>query len=149
MSSIAKERQSKTAESQQIAEQLAPVVSGPAHSPTPWSFCGEKRGGCPCCTIFEATGSHPVAHIVSGSWGDDYPALRIVGGTFDQKVEAYSEQITYGEVDPEVAKANAAFIVRAVNSHEALVKALENMIAICRLQPLQTKRSNKHRREGH
>lgn len=36
-----------------------------------------------------------------------------------------------GGISVQVAKANAAFIVRAVNSHEALVAALESLMAIC------------------
>lgn len=80
--------QSRTAESQQIAEQAAPVVS----VPTPWKLGAGDWLSHSCC--------------------------------FDAVVVGYRD----GSCTP-VAEVcfpdDASLIVRAVNSHEALVKALE------------------------
>lgn len=87
--------QSRTAESQQIAEQSAPVVSVPIHQ-IELGYIGRwdaERGD------YEPTDE----------------ALIFLNGDNEQTCH----------VEGPSAKAMAAFIVRAVNSHEALVKALE------------------------
>lgn len=81
--------QSRTAESQQIAEQSAPVVSGLAA----------------IRHYIAMRSAMPLANL-----GDS--VHRIHGGT------EYDAELRFSD------------LVRAVNSHEALVKALENMIAI-------------------
>jgi hypothetical protein len=103
------------------------------HSALPWSLCGADRGGCQCCSIWEGGGSHPVCKAERGNWGDDYPSLRFVKdtggeGSIMPKVEAYMEQITYGTIDLDVARANARLIVRAVNNHDALIKSVEALL---------------------
>ena len=95
------------------------------HTPTPWGLCGESRGGCLCGQIWAVGADHPVATVISGKWGDTFPTLKITGTSIDRKAEAVIEMIEYGEVGEDVAKANAALIVRAVNCHEELVAALE------------------------
>lgn len=84
----------------------APVLSG--HTPTPWRVeTGTTLiwGDCTICddgTTPDRLGV-PVADAqLARPWSDGRPS--------------------YNEAD-----ANAAFIVRAVNSHDALVKALENI----------------------
>lgn len=80
------------------------------HTPGPWSVCG--NGECSCKTIMCA--DHPIAVVTHGEWGDDYPAIRLVGtSSLDQKAEAYMEQITYGEIGEELARANALLIAAA------------------------------------
>jgi hypothetical protein len=61
--------------------------------------------------------------------------MRQVGPSLDNRYEAYMERIGYGAIDPEVARANARFIQKAVNNHDALVKALEE-IANCSSIPI-------------
>jgi len=68
---------------------------------------------------------YPVAVVESGKWGDRFPSIRLVGGSLSVKAEPYMDMIEYGEIPQEEAEANAAFIVQAVNSHEALVEALD------------------------
>lgn len=86
--------QARIAESGQIAEQSAPVVSGP--SPRPW-------------------------RIVSVSIFGEY---EIIDAAQDGVAGVYAAD-GRDDLDPMPGRANAAFIVRAVNSHDALVKALE------------------------
>lgn len=75
-------------------------------SPGPWHSCGD--GECSCKIV--STADHPVAQIVHGDWGDDYPSIRVVGCSLEAKAEAYMEQITYGHIPDEVATANARLI---------------------------------------
>lgn len=93
----------------------------------PWSVCGADRGVCQCVTILSK--HHPIATAVSGAWGDNYPSLRFVEdsgeGSIGAKIEAYMEQITYGEVPEAVAKANARLIAAAPDMYEALKLAEE------------------------
>lgn len=98
------------------------------HSELPWRACGEDRGGCVCGHITNA--KDLVATVTRGKWGDDYPSIRLVGGSLDRKAEAYMEQITYGEIDDETAKANAAFIVKCCNNFDGLLESLKRMTAI-------------------
>lgn len=96
------------------------------HTPTPWNLCCE--GKCSCLTI--SSTYFPIAKVTSGRWGDDYPSLRMIGGSIEGKFEAFMEQITYGEINPDLARANAKFIVKAVNAHDALVNALTELHAM-------------------
>jgi hypothetical protein len=68
---------------------------------------------------------YPVAVVESGKWGDRFPSIRLVGGSLSVKAEPYMDMIEYGKIPQEEAEANAAFIVQAVNSHEALVERLQ------------------------
>jgi hypothetical protein len=50
---------------------------------------------------------YPVAQVTHGDWGDEYPAIRLVGdSSFDRKAEAYMEMINYGTVSDATARAN-------------------------------------------
>jgi hypothetical protein len=95
--------------------------------PAPWSECGADRGGCSCGMISFAHG--PIAEMVRGEWGDIFPDLRLVeeAGTIGNKVEAFINKIPYGEVPPEVAHANAAYIVALVNAAPQLFAATESL----------------------
>lgn len=78
-----------------------------AHTPGPWTVCGD--GKCSCKTIH--CGDFPIAQVTHGPWGDDYPAIRLVGTcSLDMKAEAYMEQFAYGEVSEPLARANARLI---------------------------------------
>ena len=63
------------------------------HTPGPWSACNKGK----CCCKMVTSKDHPIATIEHGKWGDDYPSIRLVGGSIERKAEAYMEQITYGE----------------------------------------------------
>ena len=96
-------------------------------TPGPWKAC--NGGECSCFIVSGA--DYPVAKVVCGKWGDDYPALRLVGPTsLEQKVEAYMEQITYGEIDPAEAKANALLIAAAPRMREALVRIRNGVLGL-------------------
>jgi hypothetical protein len=95
-----------------------------AHTPGPWSAC--NNGKCKCKQIFG--NDHPVAQVISGKWGDDYPSIKIVGSGLDAKAEAYMEQITYGEIMEETAEANARLIATAPDLLEAC-KTMANVIS--------------------
>ena len=81
-------------------------------TPGPWSHCSAKR--CTCTGILGK--DHPVAEIVKGEWGDEFPSLRFKEGGKGQlgetSVEAYMEKIVYGEISIEMAMANRAHIAR-------------------------------------
>lgn len=104
------------------------VQSGP--SSLPWGAC--HGGDCKCGQIWSETDDHPVATVTVGEWGDEYPSLRFVEGTtrLDSKVEAYIERTPYGEVPAPRGAENAKLIVKAVNSHAALVSALEGLVGM-------------------
>lgn len=63
---------------------------------------------------------YPVAKVISGKWGDDYAALKIINPGIGASVEAYIEQITYGEIREEISKKNANRIVDCVNACEGI-----------------------------
>ena len=89
-----------------------PTDSAGEHSPGRLTVCNE--GKCSCLSIW--TSDHPVAEVTKGDWGDDYPSIRIVGSSLERKAEAYMEQLTYGHITPELAKANAIRLVAAWNA---------------------------------
>lgn len=96
-----------------------PASSTTAHTPGPWSACGD--GECSCKTAM--CGDHPIAKVTSGKWGDDYATLRLVGSGLARQVEAYTDQITYGEVGEPTARANARLISAAPDILNAAKKA--------------------------
>lgn len=95
-------------------------MSETKHTPGPWNAC--RKGHCDCNHISSA--NHPVAKVISGDWGDDYPTIRLVGtSSLDQKAEAYMEQITYGSISKEMAIANSQLIAAAPD----LLQCLEDV----------------------
>ena len=74
-----------------------------AATPGPWGSCPDD--GCKCSAIMSP--DYPVAEVTKGAWGDDFPAVRLVGeSSLNMKAEAYMEQITYGEVSEQQFLAN-------------------------------------------
>jgi hypothetical protein len=87
----------------------------------PWSVCvsdGDDGGAHFCGCVSGA--DHPVATVTNGEWGDDYPTIRLEGGSLDRKAVAVMEQITYGTVPRNMALANARLIAAAPDMVEAL-----------------------------
>ena len=94
-------------------------MSTPAHTPTPWHVSHQLADG------------YSIAHEVAPNCGHLIPLAiahdsgRYFGG--------------YG-LTPEIGLANARFIVRACNSHEKLVAALEDVAGLAdRASQLATK----------
>ncbi len=82
-----------------------------------WHAC--RKGKCPCKQVW--SDNYPVATVLAGDWGDDYPAIRLVGeSSLDIKAEAYMEHFTYGKIPEEEAEANALLIAAAPEMYEAL-----------------------------
>lgn len=103
---------------------LEPIKSRlAAATPGPWGSCDDSK--CKCRAVL--CNDHPVAEVVKGDWGDDYPSLRIVGPSLDQKVEAYMEQITYGHIPEDQFLANRAFIRESWSDIKALVEEIERL----------------------
>jgi len=87
-------------------------MSAPVHTPTPWFV------GCQNDALFIVSGRPPALN-------NDHPwheAPRVAVARVYGPAE--------GDCLPVNADANAAFIVRAVNSHEALVEALSNLVGV-------------------
>jgi hypothetical protein len=89
------------------------------HSPGPWHAC--RNAECRCKQVW--TADHPVAEVISGPWGDKYPALKIEGGSLEMRAVPIIEMIDYGEVDEETARANARLIAAA----PTLLATLKNL----------------------
>lgn len=81
----------------------------------PWSACND--GECSCKQI--SCDDYPIAEVTHGDWGDDYPSIRLIGGSLDIKAEPYMEQITYGNIPEETATNHARYIVAAANNYPA------------------------------
>lgn len=95
--------------SPQVPAPIPPVQASPVatHSALPWKAC--KGGDCSCGMIWDGTGNVHVATLHdSAALGKDY----------------YGSDMA---CLPAVRKANAAFIVLAVNSHHAMKEALEQI----------------------
>jgi hypothetical protein len=104
-----------------IKARLAAATQGP------WSSCDT----CKCTAVNSEDG--PVANVVKGKWGDDFPAIRLVGNSsLDMKAEAYMEQFTYGEISEELALANRALIREAPSDLAALIVEVERLREIAK-----------------
>lgn len=97
--------------------QTARPESSTTFTPGPWKTCGAHDNKCRCAQIWSVPGDHPVASVIIGKWGDDYPSIRFVEGegqgSIGAKVEAYMDMIEYGEVAGETGFANAWLIAAA------------------------------------
>ena len=114
---------------QQANVDVAPVQSGSpdqtanggTHSPGPWQTC--RNGECRCGAIWTVLGDHPVANVIIGEWGDEYPSLEIEGPetSFDgMTIKPKMEKIVYGSLGKETAAANARLIAAAPELLNAL-----------------------------
>jgi len=89
------------------------------HVPEPWHV--ENHENCShSISIWDSTGNAPFVKCVAGDWGDDFPSMRFVDGdspdTLSPKIETFMNQITYGHIPIELARANARRIVACVNA---------------------------------
>ncbi len=90
---------------------------------TKWHACDD--GECPCKQIW--ADDYPVATVSVGKWGNDFPAIRLVGNSsWEMKAEAYMEQITYGEISEEIAAANIRLIAQAPRMAELLKRMVKD-----------------------
>ena len=101
------------------------------HTPGPWNACGD--GECQCKLVMYEDG--PVAKVISGKWGDEFPNIRLVKNEqgMGEHAEAFVEMIEYGEVNEETATANARLIAAAPDllaACELALHAFENNWAI-------------------
>lgn len=99
-----------------------------------WRYCGQDRipkflqkaalgniikerhmgKPCKCGFIWNVSDGCPVAQVIRGDWGDDYPAIRIENpGAIGEKAEPYMEKIVYGSIDDVTADANIRLMVQA------------------------------------
>lgn len=62
---------------------------------------------------------YPIATVECGEWGDEYPSIRLIGGSLDRKAEAYMDRIGYGKIPEDVARANAFLISAAPDLYTA------------------------------
>lgn len=90
------------------------------HTPGPWHLCGIDKddNACECLTI--GAKDQPIAKVIHGEWGDDYPIITLEGPTLKRKAVATMAQITYGEIPMEEALANARILASALRLKEAL-----------------------------
>jgi hypothetical protein len=103
------------------------------HTKLPWKYCGQEREKpevCGCMQIWSKPDDHPVAKVECGKWGDEYPSIRFTKDSCSllPKIEPYMDIIEYGFINQETAKANAAFIVLACNSHYELLEACKEAL---------------------
>lgn len=82
------------------------------HSLGPWKVCSASDKKCSCGSIWSIPEDHPVAEVILGERGDEYPAIRIDNsqGSLLAKAEAYMEKIVYGSIAKEAGHANAHLI---------------------------------------
>ena len=101
-------------------EELADKIS-----PLPWSTC--QDGQCSCKMI--SNDNHPVATVMSGDWGDEYPDVRLVPHPtrMGKMVEAYTAKIVYGTFKEGVPEANAQYIAAACNAIPLLLAGIKEM----------------------
>lgn len=91
------------------------------HAPTPWLLAGLSIYSEPVKKSFggpERIYLNPVCCVDSGETEEAEWTEKAHGADYNERLPGYAE-----------AAANAALIVRAVNSHAALVKALCSMLA--------------------
>ena len=92
------------------------------HTKALWHAC--HNGKCSCKQIW--CDDYPIATVISGKWGDDYPSIRLTGNSLDLKAEAYMEQISYGEINEEEAKANIRLMTMAPKMYKICKHLLDN-----------------------
>lgn len=85
-------------------------------TPGPWRACHE--GECKCGQVW--TADHPVATVIRGEWGDEYPTIVVEGPSLERVARATMERISYGSVPEDQATANARLIAAAPDLLSAL-----------------------------
>lgn len=80
-----------------------------------WTYCGEgSEKPCQCGMIWSKKNDCPIAKVIIGEWGDEYPAIRIKSpGSINEPAEPYMEKIIYGSVNADYANENIQLIVSA------------------------------------
>jgi len=84
------------------------------HTQGPWKVCTANEGKCKCGQVWSIPADCPVATVVIGEWGDEYPAIRVEKpGSIGAVAEPYMEKINYGSIDVDECHANARLIASA------------------------------------
>jgi len=101
------------------------------HTPGPWEACG--KGRCTCKDV--SAKDHPVAHIICGEWGDEYPNIQLSPREdgIGYVAIAFLDKIVYGEIEEEMAAANALLIATAPDllaACKALVARIDEWMAL-------------------
>lgn len=94
------------------------MIQEAKHSPIPWKAC--KNGECSCGQIWCLPGDMPVYTVLPDG------KRQIMGLACNEWGDA--PDMIYGAVGKEEQKANAAFIVEAVNNHELLKESNAEML---------------------
>lgn len=94
------------------------------YTPGPWHAC--RKGKCRCRQIW--CDDYPIATVLAGEWGDEYPVLKITGdpSAIGAKVtvEAEMGRVAYGLISEDEAEANGILMAAA----PVLLEALEGMV---------------------
>lgn len=103
------------------------------YTPGPWNAC--NNGECQCKLVRYQDG--PVAEVISGEWGDEFPNIRLVKNEHGpgEHAGAFVEMTVYGEVSEQTATANARLIAAAPDLLHALLFALPELEADARHSP--------------
>ena len=92
-------------------------------SPGPWYEC--SRDACQCVSVW--CDDHPVAEVIKGNWGDDFPSIKLEGNSPNIVAVPFMDQFTYGEVSIEEAMANREFIAHTRTDIPKLIAEIRRL----------------------